>query len=343
VLLATSAAAHLGDLSYSEVVVHGAAVDYKLRFAAHLIPGVDPSGEVKLTRRDILAREPDILEWLSATLRVRLDGAECSPELAESYGPDANDDLTVILVYTCQRAGHALKIEFHPFDEVLPEFQNLASVRHAGKAAAFVFTPQSRVLVIGADGVATEESQSPTLLGFFVLGVEHIWTGYDHLLFLLALLLPGGTLWRLAGIVTAFTIAHSITLGLAALDVLTLPIEPVEAAIAASVVVAALDGMRPHVRDHRWLLTFAFGLIHGFGFAGVLREIGLPADAVAMPLLGFNLGVEAGQLAVVAVAVPTIRAVARSAGGARVKTVLGVLIAAIGAFWLVERLSAWLL
>lgn len=337
------AGAHLGDLSYSEVVVHGAQVDYRLRFAAHLIPGVDPSGTVKIGRRDVVAREGEILSWLRSTLRVALDGRPCDPALVDSAGPDANDDLAVVLTYRCPAPGKALRVEFHVFDETLPVFQNIVSVTHADRSTAFVFSPESRVLLLGSDGTAAGEPADSSFGRFVVLGVEHIWTGYDHLLFLLALLLPGGSLLKLAGIVTAFTFAHSITLALAALDLVTLPSAPVEVAIAASVVFAALDGLRRSGADHRPLLTFAFGLIHGFGFAGILRESGLPSGAVAFPLLGFNLGVEAGQLAVVVVAIPLVRAAARRPRLTWIPRALAWVIAAVGTFWLSVRLSDWLL
>lgn len=330
------AAAHLGDLSYSDVVVRGAAVDYRLRFATHLIPGFGEDAVGKITRQDIVAREAEITAWLRGTLRVELAGLRCTPSLIDSIGPDQNDDLTVIVRYTCPAAGDALRIEFHAFDETMPEYQNIASIQHDGQATAFVFTAPSPVLATGAASAGAESDAS--FGRFFVLGVEHIWTGYDHLAFLLALLLSGGTMARLAGIVTAFTIAHSITLALAALGILTLPVRPVEAAIAASVIVAALDGLRPHAHDRRWLLTFAFGLIHGFGFAGVLREVGLPSDAVALPLLAFNLGVEAGQLTIVVLTVPLIRALAGSRHGPTLLRAIALAIAALGAFWLTSRL-----
>ena len=236
------------------------------------------------------------------------------------------------------RRADAMRIEFHAFDKTLPEYQNIASIQHDGDTTAFVFTAASPLLATGAASAATGAEADASFRRFFVLGVEHIWTGYDHLAFLLALLLPGGTLARLAGIVTAFTIAHSITLGLAALGILTLPVRPVEAAIAASVIVAALDGLRPHAHDRRWLLTFAFGLIHGFGFAGVLREVGLPSDAIALPLLAFNLGVEAGQLVIVVLTVPLIRALAGSRHGPTLLRAIALAIAALGAFWLTSRL-----
>ena len=126
---------------------------------------------------------------------------------------------------------------------------------------------------------------------FFLLGIEHILTGYDHLLFLLALILRGGNLWSLFKIITAFTIAHSITLALAALNIVMLPERLVEATIALSIAYVAAENlfMRKAV-SHRWAVSFLFGLVHGFGFSNVLRELGLPKEGLLWSLLNFNLG-----------------------------------------------------
>ena len=351
VLLATlsaaaPAAAHLGNLSYSEVVARGGEVDVKLRFAAHLIPGTGEAAAGKLTRRDVITREADVSEWLRGGLRIDMGGARCTGALVDSMGPDSNDDLTVVLHYVCPAASDALRVEMHAFDAMMPDYQNIASVRYAGGASAFVFTAASPVLALGgAAGTAGGDAPAAPggVYGFFLLGVEHIATGYDHLLFLLALLIAGGSIGRLAGIVTAFTVAHSITLALAALDVVSLPVLPVEAAIAASVLLAAVVALRmlnEGRRDHRALLTFAFGLVHGFGFAGGLRSTGLPAESRALPLLAFNLGVEAGQLVLVIVAVPLINLLARSAAGRRVLVGVAWAIAAVATFLVAERLAA---
>lgn len=179
------------------------------------------------------------------------------------------------------------------------------------------------------------------LPGWTRLGVIHIFTGYDHLAFLLALLLFGKTWRRVLLMVTAFTVAHSITLGAAALELVPLSESGarwVEALIAASVVYVAAENLVLKDHRHRAALTFAFGLIHGFGFASVLRGYGL-GDAVVTGLLGFNLGVELGQACVVAVAFPVVqwlsrrpRAFAWTARGASVA------IAATGGYWLMDRL-----
>src|SRR5262249_59469524 len=135
-----------------------------------------------------------------------------------------------------------------------------------------------------------EEPRSPG--GFFRLGVEHILTGYDHLLFLAALLVRGGRVWSLLKIVTAFTVAHSLTLALAVLGALTVSPRLVEPAIAASIAYVALENVFRQAPSRRWLVTFGFGLVHGLGFASGLGPLALPPWNLARPLAGFNLGCE---------------------------------------------------
>jgi hypothetical protein len=144
--------------------------------------------------------------------------------------------------------------------------------------------------------------------------------------------------WDVFRIVTSFTLAHSITLSLAALHVVSLPSRLVESAIAASVLVAALNNLRPVVQSRRWAVAFGFGLIHGFGFASVLAELGLPNDALLLALVGFNLGVELGQLAIVALFLPLAYSLRRGAFYRRVVMAAGSLaIAGVAAIWLLER------
>jgi hypothetical protein len=173
------------------------------------------------------------------------------------------------------------------------------------------------------------------------MGIEHILTGYDHLLFLVCLVIPFVRLRGLLPVITAFTVAHSITLALAAFSIVTPPARLVEALIAASIVYVGLENvwaLRRHAEAraiaHRWLLTFAFGLVHGFGFAAALRELHLPRALLATGLVGFNLGVEAGQLCIVALLLLLLR---RLSLGPRVTRALSLAVSALGVVWLVQR------
>jgi len=182
----------------------------------------------------------------------------------------------------------------------------------------------------------------PAFTQFLALGVRHILTGYDHLLFLLGLLIACRTARAVLGVVTCFTVAHSLTLALAALGVVTLPGRLVEALIAATIVVVGVESLRGPMTRARYLLTFAFGLLHGFGFASALREVGLGTNGapIVLPLFGFNLGVEIGQIAVASIALPILwrlRAVPRFARYGSPALSIG--ICAAGAIWLAQRLS----
>lgn len=195
---------------------------------------------------------------------------------------------------------------------------------------------------VSAAAAAAEESALPTLLEFLWLGVQHIWTGYDHLLFLFALLVVCRTFRSIVAIITCFTLAHSLTLAAATLDWVRLPPSLVEPIIAATIVYVGAENLwrRGEEPPGRWLLTFGFGLIHGFGFASILRDLGVGADpgGILGPLFAFNLGVELGQVAIAAVVIPLVwRLRRRPAFVAKGVPALSGLIALLGLYWLLER------
>lgn len=195
---------------------------------------------------------------------------------------------------------------------------------------------------VSAAAAAAEESALPTLLEFLWLGVQHIWTGYDHLLFLFALLVVCRTFRSIVAIITCFTLAHSLTLAAATLDWVRLPPSLVEPIIAATIVYVGAENLwrRGEEPPGRWLLTFGFGLIHGFGFASILRDLGVGADpgGILGPLFAFNLGVELGQVAIAAVVMPLVwRLRQRPAFVAKGVPALSGLIALLGLYWLLER------
>jgi hypothetical protein len=221
----------------------------------------------------------------------------------------------------------------------------LARIEHQdGAVQTARLTPAAPAFVVEA---------APSALGvagaYLALGVEHILLGADHLLFVLALLLVTGGTWRLVQTVTAFTVAHSITLGLATLGFVRLAPAPVEAVIALSIVFVAAEIV--HARQGRdgitarspWIVAFVFGLLHGLGFAGALREIGLPAQHIPLALLFFNMGVEAGQLLFLGVVLVL------AAGARRVRVqapawsqlVPAYAIGSMAMFWVIQRIGAF--
>src|SRR2546429_1283833 len=225
---------------------------------------------------------------------------------------------------TCPEEVATLEISYSLFADLDPQHRGLLRLEHGAATRTAIFGPER--------ATQTFELAKISALTQFVdyarEGVWHIWIGFDHILFLLSLLLPAvlvfdagrwqavprfpPAFWDVFKIVTSFTVAHSITLSLAALGVISLPSRLVESAIATSVVLAALNNVFPLVHGRRWVVAFAFGLIHGFGFASVLRDLGLPQGALLIALVGFNLGVEVGQLAIVSAFLPVAYALRAS-------------------------------
>jgi len=183
-------------------------------------------------------------------------------------------------------------------------------------------------------------SHSMSFFRFLTLGVEHILTGYDHLAFLLAVLLTGGSLLSNARIITSFTIAHSLTLALATFGVITLPPAIVEPLIAASIVFVGIENLVRRQLAKRWLVTFGFGLIHGLGFASVLRELGIGTLGIhgAIPLLSFNLGVELAQISIAALILPVVwKLQQRPTFTLKHVPALSLIITLFGIYWLLAR------
>ncbi|WP_108681351.1 HupE/UreJ family protein [Methyloceanibacter sp. wino2] len=214
-----------------------------------------------------------------------------------------------------------------------------------GAVQAARLTPDSPSFTVEAAPTWVETART-----YFVLGVEHILLGIDHLLFVLALLLLVRDVWMLVKVITAFTVAHSITLAVAALGWAQIPQAPVEAVIALSIMFVAAEVVRQTgpesdlTKRMPWLVAFAFGLLHGLGFGGALKEIGLPQSDVPLALLTFNLGVEAGQLLFVftVVGASTLVRRALSLDRAWLRTAVGYGIGSLAAVWFVQRVALFL-
>ncbi len=201
--------------------------------------------------------------------------------------------------------------------------------------------------------IAAAQSNLQVATAYLLLGIEHIWGGIDHLLFILALLIVVNGTRRLVATVTAFTIAHSITLAAATLGFVHVPQAPIEATIALSIVFVACEIVHSHqgrpglTERWPWLVAFTFGLLHGFGFAGALSEVGLPQNAIPVALLFFNLGVEVGQLLFIAAVLVLITLARKLTQSAAVSLptwawrVPPYAIGSVAAFWLIQRIAAF--
>jgi len=209
-------------------------------------------------------------------------------------------------------------------------------------AGAIVFSLGTVRPLLAASTAAPAAGASPTFWGFLQLGIAHIWTGYDHLLFLFGLLVVCRTFRSIVIIISCFTLAHSVTLALATWNIVQLPSRLVEPMIAASILFVGVENLvrRGAEPRGRGALTFVFGLAHGFGFANVLRDLGVGSNghSIAMPLFSFNLGVEIGQVTIAAIVLPVVWRLRRNPAFVRRGVpILSGFVAAAGLYWLLER------
>lgn len=252
----------------------------------------------------------------------------------------------------CQRPPDQLDVGYGFLFDRDPSHHGLLRLEQDDDTLTAVFSNRHRQQLMGADA----GSQWLAFQGFIRQGMHHILIGYDHILFLLTLLFPAVLVWQRGGwqpattmtrtltqtlaIVTAFTVTHSLTLALATLGIITLPSWLVESAIAITVALGAAANLVPQLFPKRWVIAFVFGLIHGLGFASVLADLGLTDSGILLPLLGFNLGVELGQVAIVLLFVPVAYLVRETVAYRRVFVPMGsVAIMILAGVWLADRLS----
>ncbi len=269
---------------------------------------------------DVYRPAVDLLAAMRERLQLTADGAPCMAASGRLLPAPAAVSVTGQVDFVCRDSPAELFIRDDLYEVLGADLHVLARASFAEGSVEHAFATDSRVWRIP---IAGAHAEPPAIGGYLVHGVEHILIGYDHLLFLLALLLRAGRLREVVKIVTAFTAAHSLTLALSALGYVQLPPMLVEAAIAGSIAyVAAENLLAAGVASRRWQVSFLFGLVHGFGFSSVLGGIGLPQDLLLSALFSFNLGVEAGQLLVVTLAWPLLVWLARRPWHAVVVTAL---------------------
>ncbi len=335
VLLPGALHAHSGGTTgMATVSIDGHRIRYELT-----LPDIPPgplADRMGLGRPDAAPDYRPLVQAISEKIRLRADGADCVAAEGKVTAPtQAAISITGSVMFDCPVAIAKLELRDDLPDVLGTDHHTIALIVWPGGSHSIAFGTDAR------DGVVTVSAEPRGVRGsasFFVLGIEHILTGYDHLLFLLVLILAGGGLLQLLKIVTAFTLAHTVTLGLAAYDVITLPGAFVEAIIALSIAYVAAENLLPKFAiSRRWTVSFLFGLVHGFGFSSVLKEIGLPRENLLLSLLNFNLGVEAGQAAVVLLALPLLLYVRRRPWQSAFTIAVSSIVLLVGVFLFFER------
>lgn len=334
--------AHDPGLSTARVAIRAHEVVVAVTFSAADLHALHPPA-------------PVTPQWLAGLVELRVAGGALAPASAGTRpAAETEGELQIDLVFPRPAAGGATEFRATQFPALPPGHRQFVTV--VGEQGAVLqerlltaAEPAVKFTLATADGTGAglrEKEETPeapsTFAAFLKLGVEHIWTGYDHLLFLFGLLVVCTRFRSIVGIISCFTLAHSLTLALATLDIVNLPSRYTEPLIAASIVYVGVENLvrRGAEPRGRWALTFLFGLIHGFGFASVLRELGVGQGGrgLAMPLFTFNLGVELGQIAIAALVLPIIWQARKNEKFLRRGVpALSVVVSLAGLYWLLER------
>lgn len=331
-LLRTSVAqAHEKGLTYSQILIEDTGIT-----VSYITP-----------REHILTRAPTEQDFFTGPFTdgftIANNGKPCTSRLREIKQMDSIGSVNFQVLFTCPDTIDSLDFHYTLFFAQTPDHENIADFHLEAFKKQIIFTKEFTEFTVPVGSLREQivegpPQQTPSLPYFLLLGVKHILSGYDHILFLAALLLSLTGLRALVKTVTAFTLAHSITLTLATLDIFIIPSRWTEIIIAASIVYVAIENIRTATGKRRWMIAFLFGLFHGFGFSTVLKEMNLPRESLIPSVLLFNAGVEVGQLAILALIYPLLRAMRHIPRHHLIEKGLSLLIAFFGAYWLFQRL-----
>ena len=333
-LLSGVAGAHVTATGLAVVTVDDREISYRLT----VVPSELPEAASRLLGRAMAGSRPDAEQLAEAVRRavvIYVNGAPCRP--GRIAVQDVGAGLKTLLDYAlhCAAAPGRFGLEEDWAELFGAHYQTIATIRSAQGGGEHLLGPGSPRISVDMG------TPSPTgLTGFVHLGVEHILTGYDHLLFLFALLAGAANFWQVLGIASIFTLAHSITLSLAVLGLVHAPAAVVEPLIALSIIWVAVENMLGASRLwRRFAITFVFGLVHGLGFADALSPLALAGWPLVRALAGFNLGVELGQIIAISLVLPILIIIGRLASAVLVYRYASLAVAATGAYWFVERIG----
>lgn len=339
-------------LSAGEYTVRGSSLVGKLTFArsevAVLTPAIDADRDGHVTAAEVDSARGLLRAAIFARILVTSAGATCVPSTVFT-GLTEQDGLFLSGRWDCPTSASPFEVEFSLLDDLARGHRHVARIvtglaTHeevlTGADRRLSIAPEPEALTAPASEVApARDHAAPAgVWSFFEMGIEHILTGYDHLVFIVGLVLARARWRSLVAVVTAFTVAHSLTLAVAVLGVWAPSARVVEPAIALSIAYVGIENFFVEDASRRWRITFPFGLVHGFGFAGALQQIALPRDSVPAALLSFNFGVEMGQLAVLAVLLPLVYALRDQAWfEPRGVRLVSAAVAIAGGVWFIQR------
>jgi hydrogenase/urease accessory protein HupE len=327
-----SAEAHvsIGSVSHSIIIVRGDTVSYYLNMspeAATLLRGeVDPG-------------TADFRDYFTQELSVKTWDSECRLDHIDKAPPEKNGNWIISLLYRCPMAVNDLTVNsmlFLDLDDKHMQFVRLAPPEDPAKSLREAVLDASHMSFHIPDIHTGGSASSDRALSFFKLGVEHLLTGYDHILFLLTVIIAMSLIDTIKA-VTAFTLAHSLTMALAFLHIVSLPSSIVEPLIAFTIIYVSVENVFAKNIRKRWLLTGLFGLVHGLGFVGALKAITVSRDELLLSLFSFNLGIEAGQLLIIAFSIPALHYLRSRAWDQRFCCIFSKGAAVLATVWLIQR------
>lgn len=359
------AAAHSPGQSYIYLKIYDTHIEARLEITAENLDdalGLSLWTDEQFTREEAQAHLDSIRTYAESHVRFEVGGETLGLRYTGFDILELDFGTFIELNYRLEDLAEVpdeIMVTYDPLFEVNRDHRNMLLIEHNWKTGTF--DNEAIVSLIFSPNSPTQRldlSSSTMLNGFWALikqGVWHIWIGWDHIFFLLALVLPSvlfirgrewepvesfrTAFWNIIGIVTSFTIAHSITLTLAGLGWISLPSKLVESIIAGSIIVAALHNLFPRVKVREWVIAFVFGLFHGFGFASVMADIGMQGEFMVLTVLAFNIGVELGQVAIIAVLFPILFLIRKQRWYVPVVVRLGsMFLIGLACIWLVERL-----
>ncbi|MDN3018785.1 HupE/UreJ family protein [Paenibacillus sp. BSR1-1] len=366
----SQSSAHAYSASYTQITMNQVKTEVIFSIDTlsilELLPKIDKNKNWVLEKTEINSDRHHLDELITEGLTLDKGNRELEPKIEKMkiVKKGNKEFLSTYMSYPAFSPGETLSYNdgFY-FNDTGTNYVDLISASYLGETSEAVLEGKNRTWTFLATEVQQEQqapggqsaqqntNQSPTdqaeleksntptsWFSFFKLGMMHILTGYDHLLFLFALLLRKQTFKQYAAIVTSFTIAHSITLSLAVLGWITLPSRFVEATIAFSICYVALENIFRKEIKYRWSITFLFGLIHGLGFATILKEMAIPKSHLAVALINFNLGIEAVQLTIVLILLPLLGLIQKKISYKKIVQIGSIIITLLGGFWLIERI-----
>jgi hypothetical protein len=338
--LSVPSQAHWADLAVADIQIGERDVDLNLTVPTGLVAQFDDDRNQQLSDLEVTNHQKDLQKFLNEKIRLTAAGEKNQTLTVKSTvaknlpsnliaTPDTHSNL--LLKYHWIEPINQLQMHYDLFVPGVATARCLAQVRHNNRVDNLVFTPESNHAALINAPIWQQ------ITSFIRLGIEHIWTGYDHILFLISLLMLGGELGYILKVVTAFSLSHSVTLFLAALNIVSVPSRWVEIAIALSIAYIASENLWRKQPKARWQLAFAFGLIHGLGFSSALQELDLPRTNLVTSLASFSVGIELGQFAIVLIVYMALSYLRKFPWDLTVRRLISIGVIVMSAIWFWER------